>query len=134
MTVIPAQGYPTLNVTGYTSLPATSFYFHQPNWQWTDNFSYTHGKHTIKTGFNLIHFASNTENIGSPQGTVGFTNSSAGPTSTYAMADLELGLPTTTNNSPYNYEWYPRSANLGVLLGQRPKQCTRSRHDPIERK
>jgi hypothetical protein len=113
---IPSSGYPTLNVTGYASLPATSFYYHQPNWQWTDTFSWTLGKHTIKTGFNVLHSASNTENIGSPQGTVTFTNSSSGPTSGYAMADLALGLPATTSSNPYNYEWYPRGVNIASFI------------------
>ena len=114
VTVIPSQGYPSLSVTGYTGLPATSFYYHQPNWQYTDSFSWTHDKHTIKLGFNVIHFASNTENIGSPQGSVTFTNTSQGPTSGYGMADLALGLPASTSSNPYNYEWYPRSANVGT--------------------
>src|SRR6185437_5094633 len=113
---IPSQGYPSLNITGFTGLPATSFYYHQPNWQWTDSFSWTHGKHTIKTGFTVLHEASNTENIGSPQGTLNFTNTSQGPTSGYAMADVALGLPATTSSNPYNYEWYPRGANVGAFV------------------
>jgi hypothetical protein len=117
ITRLPYLGYPTLAVTGYAGYGSNKdFYFHQPNWQYTDALSMTRGKHTIKVGFNLVHFASNTENLGNNTGTLNFTNSSTGPTSGNGMADLLLGIPASTTNSPYNYEWYVRAATLSAYI------------------
>ena len=100
----PVLGPPGTTVTGYTGLTENGSYRSaETNWQWNDTFSWTHGKHTIKIGGNLTHFDNNNANVNNVTGTASFTSTSQGPTSGYGLADMLLGLPTTTTNQPYNY-------------------------------
>jgi hypothetical protein len=99
---LPHLGTPATSVTGFNSpVGPSSFRRADRHWQWTDTLSWTHGKHAIKIGGNLSHFASNNANVGSPTGSVTFTNISQGATSTYGFADLLLGLPASTSNQNY---------------------------------
>ena len=87
---------PALNITGYTGLRAGSQYRHDPRYQVTDTLSWSKGRHTIKSGFNWsLMTATYVTNI-PPSGTLSFTNTSAGPTSGYAVSDVLLGVPAST--------------------------------------
>src|SRR5262249_15621541 len=76
-----------------------------PHWQFTDNFSWTHGSHTTKFGGNVAFHGVNLLPPTQTAGTASFTDTSQGPTSGYGMADLLLGLPTSTSLVP-NPIWY----------------------------
>jgi hypothetical protein len=114
---LPNLGSPSLAVTGYTTFGGQdAFRRADPHWQWADTLSWTLGKHTIKTGMSLNHFASNNANTGNANGTLAFTNSSSGPTSGYGLADLLLGLPQSTTNQIYANKLYLRDLNAGAFI------------------
>lgn len=129
----PHEGPPTANFQSYTGWTNSLFDRDDNHWQFTDNLSWTRGKHTVKTGF---YFASHGVNLWPPTtiaGQVDFTNSSQGPTTGYAMADVLLGLPTRTqlkpnpvkysvhvwNMSSYVQDDYKVNAKLSLNLGLR---------------
>ena len=110
---LPQLGVPGTTVTGYQSFPQNySYYRHDPHYVFTEAVSWTKGRHTIKIGSGLSHFTDNNANTGNATGTVAFTNSSTGPTSGYALADMLLGLPASTTNQPYVYVPYLYNATV----------------------
>ena len=114
---LPHFGAPQTSVTGFTSLPSEAgFERKNPQWQFSDTFSWTRGKHTIKIGGNLMHYAANIANVGSSTGSVSFSNTSAGPTSGYGFADLLLGLPSSTASQPYANRIYPIQDNIAGYI------------------
>ncbi len=114
---LPHLGIPQTAATGYgTLLGEASFLRRDPHWLYNDVVSWTHGKHTIKIGGSLTHFASNNANVGSATGSFTFSNTSQGPTSGYGMADLMLGLPSSTGNQPYANKLYLRASNIGAYI------------------
>ena len=114
---LPKQGTPGTTLTGYQSLPGPApFRRADPHWQFTDTFSWTHGKHTVKVGANQSHAATNDVQASQPAGTLTFTNTSASLTSSYGVADMVLGLPASTSNSPYAYKAYLRQSNVAAFI------------------
>ncbi len=112
-------GVPNTAVTGYASLgSATNIPQSRTDnmWDWNDSVSITHGKHTLKIGMDIYHFATNNILVSNGRGGLTFSNTSQGPTTTYGMADLLLGLPASTSNSPYQYKFYVRTANISAYL------------------
>jgi hypothetical protein len=117
VSTIAPFGTPSTSVTGYASVPGeSSFVRHDPHFQTGDIFSWTHGKHTIKTGGIVSHYSTNERNNFTSGGGLAFNNSSQGPTSGYGLADLLLGFPASSNNAPYSYPVYLRELNVGVFV------------------
>jgi hypothetical protein len=113
---LPKDGTPGVSVAGYQSFPAPApFRRADPHWQFTDTFSWTLNRHTVKIGANLSHFSTNDVQA-NPTGSLTFTSTSAGPTTGYSMADLLLGLPQSTSNAPYAYKAYLRAANFATFV------------------
>ena len=110
-TVTPSvyPGLPTVNITGfaplgegYSPLPQNENNREVQTLDFADTVSWTHGKHTVKIGGELIrnHVWSNPgSNI---TGTLTFTNTSTGPTTGYGFADLLLGYPASTQSTPFH--------------------------------
>ena len=116
-TRVPVNGYPNTSITGYTTFGSGDVaYYHVPTYDFNDTMSWTHGKHTVTIGGDLLHFTYNNINIGAQAGTLTFTNSSAGPTSGYGLADLLFGLPATSAADPYKYEVYIRSVSPAIFV------------------
>jgi hypothetical protein len=116
-TRVGTKGYPNTTLTGYTTFGSgNSSYYRIPMWDWYDALSSTKGKHTIKFGGELLHLAINNINLGNQAGTLAFTNTNAGPTTGSAIADLYLGLPATSGDTPYKYQIYYREAALGLFV------------------
>lgn len=113
---LPNQGPPNTTVAGYTGFSNQVFRRFDPRYQFTDTLSVIRGRHTIKIGFNLSHLGINATPPTPVAGTVNFTNTSAGPTSGYGMADLILGLPTTTVLRPNPLKSYPRTRNYSSFI------------------
>ena len=114
---IGTGGTPATTITGYANIPGPStFIRHDPHWQWSDIASFTRGRHNVKIGGILSHYATNERNNFSVAGGLAFNNSSQGPTSGYGLADVLLGLPASSSNAPYSYPVYLRSSNIGAFL------------------
>lgn len=112
----PHQGPPTTSITGFTGFGNSLFDRDDDHWQLTDNFSWTRSRHTIKIGSNL---ASHGVNIWPPtavSGSVSFTNTSSGPTTTYGLADVLLGLPASTTLRPNPVKYGTRVWNLSAYI------------------
>ena len=114
---LPHWGIPGTTITGYQNLSGSgNFERDDPHWQFADTVSWTYRKHTIKFGSGMSWFQSNNSNVGNSTGTLTFTNTSTGPTSGYALADLLLGLPATTGNQPYVNKLYLRERNIFAFV------------------
>ena len=118
-TIFPANAdqpkLPGISVSGgvpfdFAESTGFEFFFWDPQVAFKDNLIWTHGSHTFKTGFFLLHNAVNTTtNIGyNTQGFLTFSNSS-NITTGNALADMYLGQIG-------NYQEYGRVVN-GNLLG-----------------
>lgn len=83
-------------------------------WIFNDNFSLTKGKHTIKVGANLSHFGTNNFSSSAYNGSLSFTNTNTGPTTGYGLADMLMGYPASSGNTPYQEKYYGRNSNIGV--------------------
>ncbi|HVZ83352.1 MAG TPA: carboxypeptidase regulatory-like domain-containing protein [Terracidiphilus sp.] len=116
-TRVGTKGYPNTTITGITTFGSgNSSYYRIPVWDWYDALSWTHGRHTVKFGAEVLHLAINNINLGSQAGTLAFTSTNKGPTTGYALADLYLGLPASSGNTPYKYQIYYREASLGFFV------------------
>ena len=118
---LPVKGPPATTVTGYVNA-AGGFgnYSSQRRadtiWIFNDNVSITHGRHTIKIGGNLSHFGTNNFSSSNFNGSLTFTNTSSGPTSGYALADMLLGYPATSANTPWQEKYYGRNSNISAYI------------------
>ncbi len=123
---IPDKGIPQTSVTGYNGFPsARTFVRDDPHWQLSDTLSWTRSKHTLNMGFNYLHYHTGNTDLSSQGGTLNFSNTSAGPTSGYAMADLLLGLPSSTSNTPYRYRNDVNLDNVSAFVQDDFKLSTR---------
>ncbi len=117
---LPVVGPPLTTVTSYFSSNGFGNYSSQRRadliWIFNDNLAITHGKHTLKIGGNLSHFS--TDNFSSSQynGSLTFSNTSSGPTTGYGLADLLLGLPSATGNTPYQEKYYGKNSNIAAYV------------------
>ncbi|MGD0364488.1 MAG: TonB-dependent receptor [Bryobacteraceae bacterium] len=90
-------------------------------WDLSDSVSWTRGAHTIKTGFDWIHFQFNYQQNqlarGSYTYTGAFTSADGTPGATGdAMADFLLGYPQDTSRNEGNTQAYLRQNSLGGFL------------------
>jgi hypothetical protein len=116
-TKVPTKGLPVLNLTGYNAFSSSrSFIRSDPHSQLTDTASLTRGRHTIKIGFNYLHYKTGNLDLGSQGGTLTFSNTSQGPTTGYGVADVLLGLPTSSANTPYRYQNYVNLTNVAAFI------------------
>ena len=114
---LPSKGLPALNLTGYNAFSSSrSFLRADPHTQWTDTVSLTHGRHTVKIGFNYLHYKTGNLDLSSQGGTLTFNNTSQGPTTTYGVADMLLGYPATSANTPYRYQNYGNLTNVSAFI------------------
>lgn len=117
---LPVIGPPLTTVTSYFTSAGFGNYSSQRRadtiWIFNDNVLIVKGKHSIKVGFNDSHFS--TDNFSSSQynGSLAFTNTSQGPTSSYGLADMLLGYPSSTGNTPYQEKYYGSNSNIGAYV------------------
>jgi len=117
---LPVIGPPLTTVTGYFTSNGFGNYSSQRRldliWIYNDNFSWTKGKHTFKMGGNLSHFYTNNFSSSRYNGALTFTNTSTGPTSGYGLADMLLGYPASTGNTPAQEKYYGLEAIIGAYV------------------
>lgn len=117
---LPVIGPPLTTVTSYFTSAGFGNYSSQRRadtiWIFNDNVLIVKGKHSIKIGANDSHFS--TDNFSSSQynGSLAFTNTSQGPTSGYGLADMLLGYPSSTGNTPYQEKYYGSNSNIGAYI------------------
>ena len=95
------QGAPILNVTGYSSMGSpinvpTGGY--ENNYQLDDDFTWTHGAHTLRAGVELRQYRPAQYDPATPNGNLSFDGRFTGSDSTHVgnpVADLVLGSPYT---------------------------------------
>jgi hypothetical protein len=114
--ILPHEGPPNTAATGFTSFSNQVFRRFDPRYQFTDTFNWTLGRHTIKIGGNESHLGINATPPSQVAGSVTFTNTSTGPTSGYAAADMLLGLPASTSLKPNPLKSYPRLSNIFAFI------------------
>jgi hypothetical protein len=104
LTLFQISSYHTLGEPGYTPTTSTSQEF-----QLDDTLSIVHGKHTLKMGPQFRRSQFNLFQIGQPRGAFSFTGEftadspSSGDGSGNALADMLLGLPTSSTISTLTY-------------------------------
>jgi hypothetical protein len=109
-------GVPGASITSYTgvggggSLPQDRA---DNSYELVDSVIWTKGKHAFKFGEDVWKFGSNYLNL-SVMGSFSFSNTSSGPTTGYALADLLLGLPSSTSRNPKGFKFYPRTTSAAV--------------------
>ena len=112
------HGVPRTTITGYstvggaTNLPSER---DDTTYQIVDHLSWTRGRHAFKFGGEWRKFLSSNLQSSSNRGTLSFTGSAPGPTSGYPLADLLLGLPTTSSRNPYAPWFYERVASISAF-------------------
>ncbi len=119
----PARfGVPQTSVQGYATIgEPTNFPQARVDrtYQLADNVTFAHGKHALKFGVDLLRFQTNGTIVGNGRGAftfnttgavaIGQTGVSGAPSSGYSLADLLLGLPTSTSRSPFAPRFYDRT-------------------------
>ncbi len=114
----PARtGVPSVSVNGFASFgePTNFPQVRTDNtYQLADSVSWNIGNHSFKFGGDFHRFQSNGTIVGNGRGSYTFNAQTTAPTSGYAMADLLLGLPTSTARSPLSPRIYDRT---GIYAG-----------------
>lgn len=108
----PTPGVPQTSVLGYATIGAPTNFPQirtDHTYQFADTVTYTRGRHSIKFGGEYRAFATNGVTIGNGRGSFTFNAQTVALTSGYAMADLLLGLPTSTSRSPLTPYSYTRN-------------------------
>ncbi len=104
LTLFGISGYHNLGEPGYTPTTSTSQEF-----QYGDTLSIVHGQHSLKMGPQVRYSQFNLFQIGQPRGAFSFSGEftadspSSGDGSGNALADMLLGLPTTSTISTLTY-------------------------------
>ena len=112
-------GVPRTSITGYSTLGgATNLPSERDDttYQLVNTLSWVKGKHSLKFGGDWRKFLSSNLQTASGRGTLSFTGSAPGPTSGYPLADLLLGLPTTTSRNPYSPWFYNRLTSVSAFV------------------
>jgi hypothetical protein len=108
----PYAGVPQTSVQGFATIgEPTNFPQRRVDrtYQLTDGLSWVRGKHALKFGLDLHRFQSNGTVVGNGRGSFTFSAQTTAPTTGYALADLLLGLPTSTARSPFSPRYYDRT-------------------------
>lgn len=112
-------GVPQTAVNGFATIGAPTNFPQiriDHTYQLANNMTYTRGKHSIKYGGDFRRFATNGVTIGNGRGSYTFNAQTTAATSGYSMADLLLGLPTSTSRSPLFPNNYTRNGFFGAFL------------------
>ena len=115
----PTPGVPQTAVNGFATLGAPTNFPQiriDHTYQLANNLSFTRGKHSLKFGGDFRRFSTNGVTIGNGRGSYTFNAQTTAATSGYSMADLLLGLPTTTSRSPLFPNNYTRSSFYGGFI------------------
>ncbi|MBV8905443.1 MAG: TonB-dependent receptor, partial [Acidobacteriia bacterium] len=113
------NGVPRTSITGYSTLGgATNLPSERDDttYQITDAITWTRGKHSIKFGGEWRKFLSSNLQTSNGRGSLTFSGSAPGPTSGYPLADLLLGLPTTSSRNPYSPWFYERLGSMAAFV------------------
>ncbi len=113
------NGVPRTSITGYSTLGgATNLPSERDDttYQVLNTLSWIKGKHSLKFGGDWRKFLSSNLQTASGRGTLTFTGSAPGPTSGYPLADLLLGLPTTSSRNPYAPWFYNRLTSVSGFV------------------
>ena len=105
-------GLPQTAISGYATLGGPSNNpqdFINNEMQGVDQLIWTHRNHTLKFGADIRRNQQNDLSILTGRGALTFTAGATTPTTGYALADLLLGLPTTSSNNPYAPKIYVRT-------------------------
>jgi hypothetical protein len=110
-------GLPRTSITGYSTLGgATNLPSERDDttYQFLESLLWTKGKHSLKFGGDYRKFLSTNLQTSNGRGSLSFTGSAPGPASGYPLADLLLGLPTTSSRNPYSPWFYNRLSSTSV--------------------
>jgi hypothetical protein len=113
------SGVPRTSVTGYSTLGgATNLPSERDDttYQILDTISWTKAKHAVKFGGEWRKFLSTNLQTSNGRGSLTFSGSAPGPTSGYPLADLMLGLPTTSSRNPYSPWFYERLGSVSAFI------------------
>ncbi|HEY2016407.1 MAG TPA: TonB-dependent receptor [Bryobacteraceae bacterium] len=108
----PYAGVPQTSVQGFATIGEPTNFPQQRvdrTYQLADGLTWVHGRHSLKFGVDLHRFQANGTVVGNGRGSFTFSAQTSAPTSSYALADLLLGLPTSTARSPYSPRFYDRT-------------------------
>jgi hypothetical protein len=108
----PYAGVPQTSVQGFATIgEPTNFPQRRVDrtYQLADSVTYVRGRHSLKFGIDLHRFQTNGTVVGNGRGSFTFNAQTTAPTTGYAMADLLLGLPTSTARSPFSPRFYDRT-------------------------
>ncbi len=108
----PYAGVPQTSVQGFATLgEPTNFPQRRVDrtYQLADGLTMVRGRHSLKFGLDIHRFQTNGTVVGNGRGSFTFSAQATAPTSSYALADLLLGLPTSTARSPYSPRFYDRT-------------------------
>jgi hypothetical protein len=115
----PRAGVPQVSVQGFatigepTNFPQVRI---DHTYQAADSLTMNRGKHSLKFGVDFQKFQSNGTRVGNGRGSFSFAAQTTAPTSGYALADLLLGLPTSTSRSPTSPRFYDRTAIYSAFV------------------
>jgi hypothetical protein len=121
-------GLPSTTVTNYAALGGGT---NPPQdradntYQLVDTVIWNRGRHNWKLGTDLSAFGSNFYYLNNSRGSFTFSNTSSGPTTAYALADLLLGLPASTSNNPIAPKIYFRTRSAAVYAQDDYKASSR---------
>ncbi|MCX6592599.1 MAG: TonB-dependent receptor [Acidobacteria bacterium] len=107
-------GLPSTSVTGFsrlggaTNLPSNRA---DTTYQIVNNLSWITGKHSVKFGIEWRQFQSSNNQSSGGRGSLNFTGATTALTSGYPLADMLLGLPTSTSRNPYQPFFYNRQGS-----------------------
>jgi hypothetical protein len=89
-------------------------------WGLSDTYSLVHGRHTLKAGFNWIHFQFNYRQSNSVRGQYTYSGAYSGngvdPAGGDALADFLLGFPESTQRSVGDSQGYLRQNDYGTFV------------------
>ncbi|HEX4231228.1 MAG TPA: TonB-dependent receptor [Bryobacteraceae bacterium] len=111
-------GVPRTTITGYSTLGgATNLPSERDDttYQLIETISWTKGKNSFKFGGDWRKFFSTNLQTSNGRGSLSFTGSAPGPASGYPLADLLLGLPTTSSRNPYSPWFYERLSGMSAF-------------------
>ena len=112
------SGLPRTSITGYSTLGgATNLPSERDDttYQIIDDVSWTRGKHALKFGTEWRKFLSTNLQTSNGRGVLSFTDTAPGPVSGNALADLIMGLPSSTSRNPYSPWFYNRVTSVAFF-------------------
>jgi hypothetical protein len=118
-TVANNTGVPQAAVTSFATLGGPSNIpqdLVNDAYQVADQVIWNKGVHSFTFGADIRRVQTDGISVSSGRGAFSFTASTATPTTGYALADLLLGLPTTTSNNPYAPPIYTRTSAFNFFI------------------